>query len=77
MKKHSRKIVLIAIIMIIGISVWAQGPPPPPGFVDDAVDASSSGSGGTDTPLDGGLSLLLAAGLGYGAKRKAQSAIRN
>ena len=77
MKKHSRKIVLIAIIMIIGISVWAQGPPPPPGFVDDAVDASSSGSGTTSTPLDGGLSFLLVAGAAYGAKRKAQLGIKN
>ncbi len=76
MKKHSTKIVLIAIILIIGVSVWAQGPPPPPGFVDDAVDASTSGSGGTNTPLDGGLSFLLAAGVMYGAKRH-ESRIRN
>jgi hypothetical protein len=75
MKNHFRKVVLIVIILFIGISVWAQGPPPPPGFVDDAVDASSSGSGGTDTPLDGGLSFLLAAGVAYGAKRKLR--IRN
>jgi hypothetical protein len=72
MKNHFRKVVLIVIILFIGISVWAQGPPPPPGFVDDAVDASSSGSGSTNTPLDGGLSFLLAAGVVYGAKRKAQ-----
>jgi hypothetical protein len=76
MKKHSRKIVLLAIIMIIGVSVWAQGPPPPPAFTDDTEDASSGSSGGgtgrTDTPLDGGLSLLLAAGVAYGAKRKAK-----
>jgi len=77
MEKHSRKIVLIAIIMIIGVSVWAQGPPPPPGFTDNTVDASSSGSGTTSTPLDGGLSFLLVAGAAYGAKRKAQSAKRN
>ena len=76
MKKHSRKIVLIAIILIIGVSVWAQGPPPPPSFTDDTDDVSSSGSGGgtggggTDTPLDGGLSLLLAVGATYGINRR-------
>jgi len=34
-------------------------PPPPP---DDTIDA-------LDIPFDGGLSLLLAAGVGYGVKR--------
>ena len=76
MKKYVRKMVLLSIILIIGVSVWAQGQPPPPGFVDDAVDASSSGSGGTNTPLDGGLSFLLAAGVTYGAKRH-ESRIRS
>lgn len=31
-----------------------------PGFTDDVVD---------DVPIDGGLSLLVAAGVGYGAKK--------
>ena len=76
MKKHSRKVLLVAMILFIGVSVWAQGPPPPPAFTDDTEDASSGGSGGgtggggTDTPLDGGLSLLLAAGAAYGVKRR-------
>ena len=73
MKKHSRKIIMLVIIMILGVSVWAQGPPPPPAFTDDTQDASSGGTtggtGSTDTPLDGGLSLLLVAGAAYGAKR--------
>jgi hypothetical protein len=56
--------------------LMSGGPPPPPGFVDDAVDASSGGSSGTNTPLDGGLSILLAAGVMYGARRH-ESRIRN
>ena len=44
------KIILSLSLLIVTISVFAQGPPPA-------------------TPIDGGLSLLLAAGGAYGAKK--------
>ncbi len=47
-------LVLIAVLLLPAI-IHAQ-----PGFGDDVVD---------DVPVDGGLSLLVAAGIGYGAKK--------
>ena len=75
MKKQSRKIVLVVIIMIISVNVWAQqGRRGAPAFTDDTQDASSGSGTGSNglpaIPLDGGLSLLLVAGAAYGAKRK-------
>lgn len=46
---------LLALLLTVTISAFAQGP----GF-DDDVD---------DVPVDGGVSLLVAAGVGYGAKK--------
>ena len=62
---------LVGALFFIGINLliidfsWAAGPPAPPG-----------GGGGTPpcwpapcVPIDGGLSLLVAAGLAYGGKK--------
>jgi len=48
------QITLLTIVLIMPALLHAQ-----PSFTDDVVDA----------PVDGGLSLLVAAGIGYGAKR--------
>lgn len=49
-------LMLTCFIMVIPICLLAQ----PPGFDQDT----------NDVPIDGGLSILLAAGIGYGIKRK-------
>jgi hypothetical protein len=57
MNNLTKKIALSAVF-IFGLVVLglAQAPPPPP-------------SGAPGVPIDGGLSLLAAAGIGYGASR--------
>ena len=51
----------IALPTIAFTQVFSSPPPPPP----DPVDNTST----TDIPFDGGLSILLAAGVGYGVKK--------
>jgi hypothetical protein len=56
MKKHTITLVILICLSFIYKPLFAQ-----PGFEDDV----------TDTPIDGGLSFLLASGLAYGLyKRK-------
>ncbi len=60
----------LTILLVLGTSLFSAsladnpGPPPPP---------PQGGQGGNQTggsaPLDGGLSLLLVMGMGYGAKK--------
>lgn len=54
MKKSTTIFCIILILIIVPSLLHAQ-----PGFGDD-VD---------DVPIDGGLSLLVAAGIGYGARK--------
>ena len=49
-----QQILIIAIIVLLPTILHAQ-----PGFTDDTTDA----------PIDGGLSLLIAGGVGYGIKK--------
>jgi hypothetical protein len=57
MKTNKVIILLLSVFTIfIPLCLLAQ----PPGFEQDT----------NDVPIDGGLSLLLAAGIGYGIKRK-------
>jgi hypothetical protein len=57
MKTHTiRQIILSCCYCFIPALLLAQ----PPGFEQDT----------NDVPIDGGLSILLAAGIGYGIKRK-------
>lgn len=68
MKKNFRSLIT-ALIILFGVSIaqvsFSQPPSPPP----------SGGNGGSHTPMggaapiDGGLIFLLAAGIGYGAKK--------
>jgi hypothetical protein len=62
-----KKLVLLLLVISIGATSQAQTAP----VFDDNVDDNSGG--GTQLPaipLDGGLSLLVVAGVAYGAKRK-------
>lgn len=58
MKAHIKKLRLLALtLLLLGSAqpLFAQ----PPGHVDDTSDA----------PIDGGITLLAAAGVGYGVKK--------
>lgn len=68
MKKYIRTIITTMIIlgsMTLATITMAQPPDPPaPG----SGGGSNTPMGGT-APIDGGLAILLAAGIGYGAKK--------
>jgi hypothetical protein len=49
----------LGILLMVPVCMFAHGGHNPPG----------GGGGGYDVPLDGGLSLLAAAGIGYGVKK--------
>ena len=53
--QYIRLAIMAVIMFALPTIVLAQGPPDP--------------GGNPDVPIDGGLSLLLAAGVGYGAKK--------
>ena len=55
------RIIYLALLLIVycQLPAFAQGP----GFDDDTVD---------EVPADGGLSLLIIAGIGYGIKKMKQ-----
>ena len=56
----SSKIITVVVLLIffmLPMFLLAQNDPPP------------GGGGSPDSPIDGGLSLLIAAGIGYGAKK--------
>jgi hypothetical protein len=65
MKKFSKLVMAFSIIifslLIVSINSFAQGPSDP-GFPDDP-------GGDPDAPIDGGIVLLVAAGVLYGIKR--------
>lgn len=54
-KKTKRVLVLIAFLCFATSAAFAQGP----GFDDDV----------TDTPIDGGVTFMMAAAAGYGMKK--------
>jgi hypothetical protein len=66
MHTHSSKKILLwiqAMILSVGIHAQEPDPGPPP------VDGDGPGDPDQEVPFDGGLSLLLAAGAAYGAKK--------
>lgn len=71
MSKTFLKISFLGLVLVAGApsAVRADGPP---GFGGDVSDVGGGG-GGAGVPLDSGVSLLLAAGIGYGAKKYADS----
>ncbi len=54
--KRARILVMVFLLSVVSTGVFAQDPGTPTGEDPDA-------------PIDGGLSLLVAAGVGYGAKK--------
>ncbi|MFN4234709.1 MAG: PID-CTERM protein-sorting domain-containing protein [Bacteroidia bacterium] len=53
------KVVFVLSIILIAEKALSMAPPPPP----------PPAAGGPVVPIDGGIGLLLAAGVGYGAKK--------
>lgn len=53
------KFIVILVILLIKVNIYAQGPSSP-GFDPDISPS---------VPVDGGLSLLVLAGVGYGIKK--------
>ena len=76
---HSKKFLsglwIIAICTFSTTAVFSQrlGDPQDPnndhGGINRGGNPNNGIGGRTDTPIDGGLSLLLAAGIGYGVKK--------
>ncbi len=68
-----KRMVLMGVF-ILGITVacLAAAAPPPADPGDINPDAGAGDTSSSSVPIDGGLSLLLAAGAGYGAKRLAK-----
>jgi hypothetical protein len=61
------KRIIILIIFVSGyLSLYSQAPPPPPG---DPTSGGTNGPVGGSAPLDGGLSVLVALGVVYAAKK--------
>ncbi|HRG87402.1 MAG TPA: hypothetical protein PLW44_00165 [Chitinophagales bacterium] len=58
-KTFTLKFVWALVLMVVAVGVFAQGPPPPP-----PPPAPPPG-----VPIDGGIFLLLGAGLVYGARK--------
>jgi hypothetical protein len=57
-----KKVLAIAVVMLaVKLTAIAQPPPPP-------SNPGGAGGGAAAAPLDGGITLLLAAGAGLGAK---------
>jgi len=52
-KKYFKTIVTLVLLLVVD-RVFSQGPPPPPPPID--------------TPIDGGMFLLMAAGISYAVK---------
>ena len=83
---------MLLLLMQFGLNGQSQTPFDPTTDDGTSGTGGTGGSGGTgggggtytggtggrnDVPLDGGLSLLLAAGVGYGVKRARKKATKN
>lgn len=68
MKKHIRSIIT-ALVLLVGITFaqvsFSQPPAPPPSGGNSGSHTPMGGA----APIDGGLVFLLAAGMGYGARK--------
>ena len=64
------KLILIISLVLLGSQILLSDPPPPP--------AGNPGCWPPPcVPIDGGISLLIAAGVGYGAKKLVDSRKKN
>jgi len=61
--KKIRAILALAAFIVVPLITLAQGPPPPPG---QPGAPGNNGQTPVGAPIDGGLGVLLALGLGYG-----------
>ncbi len=60
MKSNSLlKVLFVFSILLVAEKAFSMKPPPPP----------PPAAGGPQIPIDGGVGLLIAAGVGYGAKK--------
>jgi hypothetical protein len=62
-------IVIITILVTAPLFLSAQAPEPPHPNTGNDPNAGGTTNSPVGTPIDGGLSILLALGLGYGAKK--------
>ena len=68
MKNSTIKTTLLAAAIFLGLSLSAQTPPPPNGNGGNPTQGGNDPVGG-GAPIGGGVALLIALGLGYGAKK--------
>jgi hypothetical protein len=68
MKTSVIKSSILAGLVFIGLSLSAQTPPPPNGNGGNPTQGDNTPVGG-GAPIGGGVALLIALGLGYGAKK--------
>lgn len=67
------KKLLFTGLFLVGVTVGSFAAAPPPADPGDInPDAGAGDTSSSSVPIDGGLSLLLAAGAGYGARRLAK-----
>jgi hypothetical protein len=66
--KNRIKLLLPALLIALSTSLFAQAPPLPPDARGTGVTTNQAPGGGA-APIDGGLSMLLLLGAGYGMKR--------
>lgn len=66
------KKILVVVLLLTSLLTFSQFPPGPPGGEMppcEEIGIPGPGFGEPCIPIDGGLSLLIAAGLAYGGKR--------
>jgi hypothetical protein len=77
-KRHFRIIFLLFITALLVSNIHAQESQDGNGGSESATNDGPTGPGGgpgdPDVPIDGGISLLIAAGIGYGLKKKRDDA---
>ena len=70
--KSLNKILTLAAVLLVSISLSAQSPPPPNNDGGGSTAPPSGGSGNTvggNAPIAGGLFILLGLGAAYGGKK--------
>jgi hypothetical protein len=63
-------VMALVVINVTHAQVSQDQPPPDESSTNDGGPTGPGGPGDPDVPIDGGISLLIAAGIGYGLKKK-------
>lgn len=71
------KSLLILSFALLPLAVFADGGGGHHNGGGNSGNGGGNGGGGGGVPLDGGISLLVAAGVGYGAKKMAENKKKN